>query len=250
MPLLDVDRPAGPRRRLQEVGLARQEGRDLEQVDHLGDRPGLDRLMDVGGHGQAGLGLDALERPHPLLEARPAEARRGCPVGLVERGLEDQGDAAVAAELGQPGGDPQRHAAGLHHAGAGDQSQRASLAELHRADLHGVGRGHARLLSHSLVRGPWAAGPSSNPPAAWAADRLKAAAARELDGLAPHPIISRRPVAGERSPRGPVGVAGRYDHAQRRGEHIDGPIGRSASIASRDRARRGGCRRRPSAGVP
>ncbi len=105
--------------------------------------------------------LIALEGPQPFVEARAAEARPGGPVGLVERGLEDQGDAAVGADLGQPGGDPQRHAAGFHHAGAGDQGQGTILSELRRADLHGVGRGHPRLLSHprsGTLRAPLSVG--------------------------------------------------------------------------------------------
>ena len=55
LPLLDVDRPAGLGRGHHEVGLAAEEGGDLEHVADLGGRLALRRLVDVGEHRQAGL---------------------------------------------------------------------------------------------------------------------------------------------------------------------------------------------------
>jgi hypothetical protein len=52
--LLDVDDAAGARRRLDEIGLARQEGRDLQDVGDLGDRADLGGLVDVGEDRHAG----------------------------------------------------------------------------------------------------------------------------------------------------------------------------------------------------
>ena len=61
LPLLQVDRAAGLRRRRDQVGLARKQRRNLQHVDHLGRRRRLRRLMDVGQHRQPGLALDPLE---------------------------------------------------------------------------------------------------------------------------------------------------------------------------------------------
>ena len=56
LPLLDVDRPARAARGDEQVGLAAQKGRDLENVADLRGGFGLRRLVDIGQHGQAGLG--------------------------------------------------------------------------------------------------------------------------------------------------------------------------------------------------
>ena len=66
----------------------------------------------------------------PSTRPGPAIARPGRPIGLVERGLEDQRDAERAADLDQAARDPQRHVARLHHARTGDQGQRAIPADL------------------------------------------------------------------------------------------------------------------------
>jgi hypothetical protein len=52
LPLLDVHRPAGGARRLEQVGLAAEEGRDLQHVRDLRDGGALLGQVHVGEHGQ------------------------------------------------------------------------------------------------------------------------------------------------------------------------------------------------------
>ena len=51
--LLDVDGAPGLGRRDEQVGLAAQEGGNLQHVGDLGGGRGLRRLVDVGEHGHA-----------------------------------------------------------------------------------------------------------------------------------------------------------------------------------------------------
>ena len=51
--LLHIDHLAGPRRGDEEIGLAAEEGRDLQHIDGLSDRGALLGLMHVGEHGKA-----------------------------------------------------------------------------------------------------------------------------------------------------------------------------------------------------
>ena len=94
--LLDVHDAPGGGRGGEEVGLPRQKRRNLEDVDDLGHRRGLRRVVDVGQDRDAEVGLDPREHPQPLGEAGTAERVNRGPVGLVERGLEDVRDAARA----------------------------------------------------------------------------------------------------------------------------------------------------------
>ena len=74
--LLDVDRPAGLGAGAQQVGLAAEEGRDLQHVDHLGHGRALPALVDVGEHRQPGRLLD-------LGQDRQAPSRARCPRALL-----------------------------------------------------------------------------------------------------------------------------------------------------------------------
>ena len=74
--LLHVYRPAGRRRGQQQIGLPGEEGGDLQQVADLGHRRRLVRLVDVGGHRQAGRFLHAPQNGQPALQARARGTRR------------------------------------------------------------------------------------------------------------------------------------------------------------------------------
>ena len=61
--LLDVHRFARARRRNQEIGLAREERRDLQHVHDLRGDGRVSRLVDVGQDRQASLDLDVSKHP-------------------------------------------------------------------------------------------------------------------------------------------------------------------------------------------
>ena len=121
MGFLDVDHRAGLGHGDYEVGLARQEGRQLDDVAHLGDHGSLLRLVDVGYDRHAEGLLDVLEDPHAFFKARAAIGGHGRTVGLVEAGLEDIRDTQFL-------GDPHvlltylhRHVAAFQHVHAAKQ---------------------------------------------------------------------------------------------------------------------------------
>ncbi len=91
-------RRRGPGRRHDQVGLAAEEGGDLHQLGHFGDRRGLIDLVDVRRDRHIELALDFGEHGQAVLEARSAIAGDGGAVGLVEAGLEDEGQAQIAAD--------------------------------------------------------------------------------------------------------------------------------------------------------
>ena len=130
--LLDVDRAAGLGGGAQQVGLAAEEGGDLQHVDHLGHGLALPALVDVGQHRQArgllhlGQDLDALLQPDAT-RAGGAGA-----VGLVERALVDQRHAQLVGEPLELARHRERMVAALDGAGPGDQGQRQMVARRRR----------------------------------------------------------------------------------------------------------------------
>ena len=140
--LLDVDRGTGLACGQEEVGLARQEGGDLEHVDRLGGRGAVGGGVDVGQHRAADAGADLREDAQALVHAEPARRRDRRAVGLVVGALEDQAGAIGRAGAGEGLGDHQRVVEALELAGAGDQCQRVAIGDGEGADLDGQGFGH------------------------------------------------------------------------------------------------------------
>ncbi len=123
LPLLDVDGAAGARRRQQQVGLAAEEGGDLQHVADLGRGGALRRLVDVGEQRQPGLLAHAPQHAQPLFEPRPAVALDRAAVGLVEGGLEDERQAEAVCHRGEPSRYVERQLLALDDAGAGDERE-------------------------------------------------------------------------------------------------------------------------------
>src|SRR3546814_15470589 len=65
---LDVDDAAGFCERHHEVGLSREKGRELQNVDDFGDWRGLPGLVHVGDQRYAELGLHGFETPPAFLQ--------------------------------------------------------------------------------------------------------------------------------------------------------------------------------------
>ena len=72
--LLDIDRFASARGGDQEIGLPAEEGRDLQDVHRLGQRPALVGLMHVGRDGKADAFPDLGEDGKRRFEPEPARA--------------------------------------------------------------------------------------------------------------------------------------------------------------------------------
>jgi hypothetical protein len=121
----DVDGAAGVAGGDEQVGLAAEEGRDLEDVGAFGGDFAVGGFVDVGEDGEAGGFGDGAEDAGAFAQAGAAEARDGGAVGLVVGGLEDIGDSQVGGNALDGLG----HAAGvgfaLDDAGAGDEEEAA-----------------------------------------------------------------------------------------------------------------------------
>ena len=148
----------------EQIGLAAQEGRDLQHIDRLGDGRALLGQMHVGQH-RAAIALAHLgEDRQARLEPQPARALDRGAVRLVERGLVDEADAepspvsSTSAWLISCAWLP-----ALERARAGDQRQRPVVAEREIADMdmmrHGrlssAGVPSSKALTRSATPGVW-----------------------------------------------------------------------------------------------
>ena len=114
----------------EQVGLAAEEGGDLEDVDGLGRDLALAGLMDVGEDRKAGLASQAAEDAGPFDETGAAKTFYAGAVCLVVAGLEDEGDGEVGGNALQGVGQGADVMFALDDAGAGYQEEPA------RANLH------------------------------------------------------------------------------------------------------------------
>ena len=145
--LLDVDGRAGLRRGDQQIGLAAQEGRDLQHVDRLRDARALLGLVHVGQHRQAELVADLGEDRQRLRRGRCRARRRAGAVRLVERGLVDEPDADAARRSPSAPTPSRAHARGSRARTARRSAPAAARCRSAPADGDDrIGNHHVRLL--------------------------------------------------------------------------------------------------------
>ena len=75
---LDVHDAAGAAGLDQQIGLAAQERRDLQDVDRLGRGFGLRRLVNIGQDRETRASRTILQNPQAFLQPGPAIGRRRC----------------------------------------------------------------------------------------------------------------------------------------------------------------------------
>jgi hypothetical protein len=134
--LLDVEGKAGSRAGCNQIGLAAEEGRDLQAVDHLGDQLGLSGLVDIGRDRELGLALHALEDPKAFVQACPSLGAMAGAVRLVEGGLEDHGEPVGVRDLAQLTGHLEGRVLGLDHIETRDEHERRAIPEGNISDAH------------------------------------------------------------------------------------------------------------------
>src|ERR1700730_18319597 len=88
--LLDVHRTPGKRRRHNELGLAAEEGRNLQHVNHLGDGSHVGHLVNVGEHRDVYFVFHLLQNAQAFFHPRPAITTDRGSVRLVIRRFEDK----------------------------------------------------------------------------------------------------------------------------------------------------------------
>ena len=143
--LLHVDGAAGFSGGDEQVGLAAEEGGNLEDVAGFGDGGAVRGLVHVGEDGKVRLFGDAAEDAGAFDEAGAAKARDRGAVGLVVGGLEDVGDAEIAGDALDGIGHHARVLLTLDDAGAGDEEELAA-ADRDIADFEVVGAHRGRIL--------------------------------------------------------------------------------------------------------
>ena len=138
--LLDVHRLAATRDSLDEVGLAAEECRSLEHVDHRRRLVQRRVLVHVGDDGDGDVVAHALEDPQPGLDAGTPEALVGGPVRLVEGGLVDEPDSTPLGNPGKRLRRLHRQRLGFDDAGSRDEKQLLLIANPEWADPHRLRR--------------------------------------------------------------------------------------------------------------
>lgn len=120
---LDVDDAAGLGQRHHQVGLASQERRQLQDVGDFGHGGRLPGFVHVGDHRHAEVLLDRLEDLHALFQARTAVGMDRRAVGLVERRLENVGDAQLGGHALVFLAGAQREILGFQHVDPAEQHE-------------------------------------------------------------------------------------------------------------------------------
>src|SRR4051794_6188417 len=88
--LFDIDDAARAPSRDQQIGLAAEEGRDLEDIRDFGGGFSLRRFVNIRQDGKA-RGFYAADDAKALAQARSAKRVDAGPVGFIERRFEDEG---------------------------------------------------------------------------------------------------------------------------------------------------------------
>jgi hypothetical protein len=141
--LLDVHRPAAPRARHDEIGLAAEERGNLEHVEHLRGRPHLGDRVHVGQDREPGLLLDLLQDSQPLGETGAAVGVDRGAVGLVVGRLVDERHAGGGGDALQALRHRERVLLVLDGAGPADHGQGRPASDGDGADPDRPRPGHA-----------------------------------------------------------------------------------------------------------
>lgn len=145
----DVDGAAGLGGGDEQVGLAAEEGGDLQNgldvAKGIASLLAILRGMNVGENGQTRVLGDGAEDAAAFDEAGPAKALDRGAVGLVVAGLEDVGDAEVRGDVLNSVRHLPRMSLGLDNAGTADKEELAA-AYRNVADIEWMG--HRPISSH------------------------------------------------------------------------------------------------------
>ena len=133
--LLDVDDVAGAGHGLHQIGLARQEGGQLDDIHHLGNRLGLMHFVQIRDDRHAEGRLELLEDLHPLFQTRTPVGVDGGAVRLVPARLEHEWYAQLAGHFHVLLAHRHRHVAGFQHVHAAKQHEGFVVGDVDRVDL-------------------------------------------------------------------------------------------------------------------
>jgi hypothetical protein len=134
---LDVDGAAGLGGGFEEIGLAAEEGGDLQEIDVLGGELGLGFVVDVGGDGDAEFFGNFTEDAAAFGRAGAAEGAERRAVGLVETRFENERNAGAIGDFLERGGHFPSEGFAFEGAGAEDE-KRGGAADGDVADVEWV----------------------------------------------------------------------------------------------------------------
>ena len=133
-----IHHPPGLRRRDQQIGLAAQEGWDLQDIDDIGYDRTMIPLMNIGQHGNFIGVFDFLKHRQRLIQTHAALTLQGGAVRLVIAGLIDQGNPKTVTDFFQLAAHIHRMIAAFHLTGPGDQHERLVIGNFDLAKRDGM----------------------------------------------------------------------------------------------------------------
>jgi len=161
--LLDVDGAAGAAGSDQQVSLAAEESRDLENVGGFSGDLAVGRLVNVGEDGQAAIFGDSGEDPRAFDETGAAKALDAGAVGLVVTGFEDEGDVKIGRDALKSFGHGAHMGLRLDDARAGNKKEPAST-HMDGTNLEGCTHDTNSIVLMRDFIGPWLIGKPRWPP--------------------------------------------------------------------------------------
>ena len=129
MSFLQIDNLAGGHRRIDQIGLATEEGGNLQDIHDLSGGLRLGFGMDVGEHGHAKFRAYPGEGSQASFRPGPAKGLAGSAIGLVVAGLENVGDAQFSAGFLKRSADLEAQGFTFNHTRPGDQDESARGAQ-------------------------------------------------------------------------------------------------------------------------
>ena len=134
--LLDIDRLAAGGHGMNEIGLATEESRGLQDVDRGGHRHNIVNTVHISQHRDANLSLHFGKNAQACLQPQATRRLAGATVGLVVRRLEDVIHAEPRADFPHGASDIQAQLQRLRRARAGYQKQGPIQPGLETTKLH------------------------------------------------------------------------------------------------------------------
>ena len=134
----DIDGLAGTGTGLDEVCLAAQESRCLQDVDCPGDRHDFRFGMNIGQYRYIELFFDIGQDVEPFFHTRSAKRRGGRTVCLVVGRFVNERDSQFGCHFFQGAGRIDRQLAGFDHAWTGNKKERFVESDFKTAKFHAL----------------------------------------------------------------------------------------------------------------
>lgn len=130
LPLFDDDDLASLCCRSEQISLATQECRDLEDVSDLSSNFSLPRLVNVRENWDAQSALHGLQNVQAIRDARPTVRRCGSPIGFVKGGLKNVNNPQVVCDCLDAAAHFEGMFARLGGVGTGDEKKRGRQCQM------------------------------------------------------------------------------------------------------------------------